>query len=136
MFSNEALTGFEVKITPVGMRPDYQAAQRQVRGQQPFGQLQQRLALAFNAVEIALVSGLGHIDHEQCLVVKLVGKSSHRVEKAAAVDIFDGWFRHSGRLKKSTVHSRQKRRGGLTESDILGSRSEEHTSELQSPMYL
>ena len=71
MFSNEALTGFEVQIAPIGMRPDHQAAQRQVRGQQPPGQVEQRPALAFNAVEI--VRAGGHIDHKQCLAIELPG---------------------------------------------------------------
>jgi hypothetical protein len=62
MFPSEALTGFEIQIAPVGMRPDHQAAQRKVRGQQFSGELQKRTALASNAVEVAWTGG--DIDQE------------------------------------------------------------------------
>ena len=69
------------------MRPDHEAAQRQFRGQKSLGQLHQRLALAFNAVEVA--RRWGDIYHEQCLMGKLVGQRDHCIQKAAAFDVLD-----------------------------------------------
>ena len=99
------------------MRPDHDAAQRQVGGQKFLGQLHQRAALTFEAVEVA--RGRGNIDHEQCLMGKLVGLSYNSIDEASAINVFDRRLGHFCRLKESTVHSRKKRCGGLAEGNIF-----------------
>src|ERR1017187_9251827 len=117
MFPREALTRAEVKVIPVRMRPDDEPAQRNIRGQQFLGKLEQRRALALRAVKVIL--GHRYIDHEQRLLVILIGQKSDGVKKTAAMDIFDWRLQHFDRLKKPAVRLRKKCSGRLSESNIL-----------------
>src|SRR5271154_6492078 len=89
VLADEALTGCKVQIAPERVGPDNKAPQGRPSGQESLCDVQQCLALTFQAVESALPAIRRLIHHEQRLAIELVGKRGYGVIKTPSADVFD-----------------------------------------------